>query len=89
MIQIKTTLELDSEQFEKYSDFLSWLKKDRENKKMTETKSEEWLIVCKENHGKFNSAALKNCKCRYDDGTVRNYNDDAPFAMLTHFLYEP
>ena len=89
MIQIKTTLQLDSEQFDKYSEFLSWLKKDRENKLLVMPEIAEWLPICKENHGKFNSAALKNCKCKYDDGTVRNYNDDAPFAMITHFLYEP
>lgn len=89
MIQIKTTLQLDSEQFDKYAEFLAWLKKDRDNKRMIVKEPGEWLPICKENHGKFNSAALKNCKCKYDDGTVRNYNDDAPFAMLTHFFYEP
>jgi len=33
----------------------------------------------------FNEMAEKNCPCRFEDGTQCLFDEEHPFAMLTHF----
>ena len=46
----------------------------------------KWLELEK-NPDKFNEAAANNCLVKFDDGTICNYNDEQPLAILTHFIY--
>lgn len=93
MIHIKTALELDSEQFEKWTDFLTWLKTDKEMKNQehdsfSKNRVGGWLPYVSDTYEKFVESSRKNCKCRFDDGSIRNYNDKMPIAVMTHFWYD-
>lgn len=33
----------------------------------------------------FTKMAKRNCKIMFDDGTICNYNDEHPVAIITHF----
>ena len=47
-------------------------------------KNNEWLSFL-DNLDIFEIEARKNCECLFDDGTICNYFDEQPFAVLTHF----
>ena len=42
-------------------------------------------IEFKNNESIFNEYAKRNCSCKFDDGTVCDYEDKHPNAILTHF----
>lgn len=33
----------------------------------------------------FDIEARRNCECLFDDGSICNYDEEQPFAILTHF----
>lgn len=42
-------------------------------------------IEFKGNEELFNIEARKNCECLFDNGFICKYNDEHPFAIMTHF----
>ena len=47
-------------------------------------KAQDWLKF-NENKELFAQSAKNNCLCKFDNGDILNYNDNFPFAELTHF----
>ena len=47
-----------------------------------------WMPFEPDTHAIFNVMASRNCLCKYDDGTEAEFNDENPFAQLTHFEYK-
>lgn len=60
----------------------------RKAEQLLKETNREWLPFNEENSLSFSEAANKNCLCKFDDGTVCRYEDDHPFAVLTHFKPE-
>ena len=58
----------------------------REEQLLKDAKS-DWLEFERNGH-LFCEAAKKNYLCKFDDGTVCRYDDEHPFAILTHFKIE-
>lgn len=49
--------------------------------------SEVWIEL-RGNQGLFVLAAEKNCRVKFDDGSVCFFYDKHPFAVLTHFQFD-
>jgi hypothetical protein len=50
-----------------------------------ESKEVYWIPLGQHTYDMFNSMAVKNCLCKFDDGTVCHYEDNHPLAEMTHF----
>jgi hypothetical protein len=58
--------------------------KKAETKQCTIPVVKGWLSF-DDNTDLFTKYSSRNCRCLFDDGTICRYNDNHPFAILTHF----
>lgn len=61
------------------------VEKAREMMDRLDLKNEKDWLPFEGNKLLFNEEAKKNCLCKFDDGTVIRYNEEHPWAIMTHF----